>query len=97
MNFGRHAALASLAEHADVAAGFSRALEWGYWMLPKPADLSYALSKAVQADQYFPTATELQAVERMNALSLELSLISSAVFALVMLAIAGYEFVKADY
>jgi ABC-type transport system involved in multi-copper enzyme maturation permease subunit len=97
MNFGRHSALASLGDHADVAAGFSRALEWGYWLLPKPADFSFALSKLLEAEQYFPTATELQAVERMNALSLDLSLLSSAAFAVVMLAIAGYEFVKADY
>lgn len=97
MNFGRQAALAALSEHAGVAAGASGALEIGYWLLPKPADFSYLLAHAVQADRYFPLAPEMLAADRQGALVLEMSVVTSLAFAVVMLAIAGYEFVKADY
>jgi ABC-type transport system involved in multi-copper enzyme maturation permease subunit len=97
MNFGRHAALAMVAEHASVAANFSHAVELGYWMLPKPADMSYLLATGLQAEQHLPMIHDLQAVNKLDSLHPAMSLISSALFALVMLAIAGYEFVIADY
>jgi ABC-type transport system involved in multi-copper enzyme maturation permease subunit len=97
MNFGRHAALAAMGDHAEVGAGYSRALEAGYWVLPKPFDLGYLLARAVQAENFFPVATELKAVEKFGALALDGSLFTSLLFAAVMLVIAGYEFVKADY
>jgi hypothetical protein len=97
MNFGRHAALAALAEHAEVAASYSRAVEAGYWALPKPFDLGYLLARAVEADAYFPVAAELRAAERLGALSLEASLLTSMAFAAAVLVAASYEFVRADY
>src|SRR5262245_41942987 len=66
-NYGRHAALvveaeratASAAQEAELATGYTRALEAGYWVLPKPSDLGYLLAKSLEADQYFPLAKEL--------------------------------------
>lgn len=97
LNFGRHASLAHLSEQGHVGAGYSRALEAAYWFLPKPADMSYFLAQALDAAQYFPLAPELKDADKLGALSPELSLLASAAFAVVMLAIAGYEFVKAEY
>jgi ABC-type transport system involved in multi-copper enzyme maturation permease subunit len=97
MNFGRHAALATLPEQTEVGHGYSRLLEAGYWLLPKPADFGHVLATAVQAERYFPLAAEITRVDQLGYLSLELSVLSSVAFALAMLAIAGYEFVKAEY
>lgn len=97
MNFGRHVALATLSQHAEIGGGYSRALEAGYWFLPKPADLGYMLATALDAGKYFPIAPEIKLVEEMGSLSLEMSVLSSVAFAVVALAIAGYEFVKAEY
>lgn len=98
MNYGRHAALTAAEDPTThVAGSYSLALEAGYWMLPKPADFGYFLATAVEADRYFPLHKELKTAEKLEALSPELSVLSSLLFALVMLGIAGYEFVKADY
>jgi hypothetical protein len=97
VNFGRQAALAALAGNADVAAGAGGALELGYWLFPKPADFGYLLAHALQADRYFPLAPEMVAADRQGALVLEMSVVSSGLFSVVMLAAAGYEWVKADY
>jgi ABC-type transport system involved in multi-copper enzyme maturation permease subunit len=97
MNFGRHAALAHMVEQGHVGAGYSRVLEAGYWFLPKPADMGYLLAKAVEADKYFPLSYEIKKVTEAGGLSPELSLLASVAFAVVMLAVAGYEFVKAEY
>src|SRR5262249_32433163 len=39
---------------ASRIAFYSRAVEVGYWALPKPFDLGYLLARAVEADAYFP-------------------------------------------
>ena len=97
MNFGRHATRASMADSADISAGYSGALELGYWILPKPFDMGYLLAQAVKAGKYFPIDAQLQAVQSQGALHLDASLITSLAFAVVMLGVAGYEFVKSDY
>jgi hypothetical protein len=91
MNYGRHAALTY---HAEVGGGFSPALEAGYWVLPKPADMGYLLFTVMDAQKDIASiAPSLPTIADNPALSL----LSSLLFAVVMLAIAGYELVKADY
>jgi hypothetical protein len=97
MNFGRHAALAHMAEEGHVGAGYSRVMEAAYWFLPKPADMGYLLARSLDADKYFPLGVEIKKVTELGALSPELSLLASVAFAVVMLGVAGYEFVKAEY
>jgi len=97
INYGRHVAVIAVTEHAEAAVGASWALGMGYWILPKPFDLSYLLSQTLGASDYFPIASELQAVERLNSLSLGASVVSSLLFAVVMLILAGYEFLQAEY
>ena len=97
MNFGRHASRVSVTDSPEMSAGYSGALELGYWILPKPFDMGYLLAQAVKAGKYFPIDAQLQAVQNQGALHLDASLITSLVFAVVMLGVAGYEFVKSDY
>jgi len=94
MNYGRHA---HLYYSPDVAAGLSGGLELGYWILPKPADLLYALGQAVGAHDDLPAHAELAALEAKGWLSLPASALSSLVFAAAMLAAAAYELTHADY
>ncbi|MGL4551015.1 MAG: hypothetical protein ACRC33_07500, partial [Gemmataceae bacterium] len=97
MNFGRHAVLAYLAEHAEIGRGFSGVLELGYWVLPKPADFGYLLSLGLGAESVFPVHREFKAVIAQGALHLEASVLSSVAFAAVMLGLSAYELEHADY
>jgi len=97
MNFGRHALLAYLAEHAEIERSFSGVLELGYWLLPKPADLGYLLSLGLGAESLFPVQREFKAVIAQKALYLELSVLTSTLFALLLLVVSAYEFEQADY
>jgi hypothetical protein len=97
MNYGRHAALAVLAQQSHLTGSFSGTVELGYWLLPKPVDLGIVLGKLLGADAYVAQVVAFQVVERQGWLHLELSLVSSVLFAVVVLAMAAYEFVKADY
>ena len=93
MNYGRHAHLAYLSSHPEVAGSLAGGLELGYWLLPKPADLNYLLGLALGAEDFFP----LHPVMVEAKPDLGLSVASSAVFAAAMVAIAGYELEHADY
>lgn len=95
INYGRHAALA--ADQAELGGRYSAVLEVGYWVLPKPFDFSYLLARGVEADRYFPLDGVMKAVERLDALSLDGSVLTAVLFAVAMLAIAGYEFLQAEY
>jgi hypothetical protein len=97
MNFGRHALLTYLAEHTEIGRGFGTALELGYWVLPKPADLGYLLSVGLGGESLSPVQREYRAVIAQGALHLEAAVLSSVAFAAVMLGLAGYELEDADY
>ncbi len=101
INFGRHSALAHVErqrrDSPDQAVVYSRTLEGAYWLLPKPADLGYLLAKSLNSEREFPLAEEIKTVEEADGLNPEASLIASLLFALAMLGVAGYEFVKAEY
>lgn len=97
MNYGRHIALIAVSQHAEVHSGYSSLLEVGYWMLPKPFDFSYILAQAVGAEAYFPLPAEFKTVQELGKFSPELAVLTALLFALVMLGIAAYEFLQADY
>ncbi|MFO0879463.1 MAG: ABC transporter permease [Gemmataceae bacterium] len=90
-------ALADDVPGGRVARTASNALEVGYWVLPKPADVGIVLGKLLGADSHVAQLPEFVAVEKAGQLHLEWSVLASCLFALVMLAIAGHEFVQADY
>lgn len=72
-------------------------LDVGYWLLPKPADLGNILFHALDANNYFSQLTEYDKLRRQGAFHPELAVFSSLAFMLLLLALAGYEFVHTDY
>ncbi|HWE40329.1 MAG TPA: ABC transporter permease subunit [Isosphaeraceae bacterium] len=100
LNFGRHAAVALAATRHGVigqARGFGRAVEAIYWVLPKPADLMILLDRAVLARDHFAAPAEFEAVQRLGAFHPALSVLSSALFAVALLAVAARELELTDY
>jgi ABC-type transport system involved in multi-copper enzyme maturation permease subunit len=72
-------------------------VEAGYWMLPKPMDLSGVFFDAMGAASHSIPVEELEAVKAKGQFYPELSVLSSLAFAVVVLALAAYEFRKTDY
>jgi len=68
-----------------------------YWVLPKPADLADILFGAMQADNYVSELGEYKTLRKHGAFHPGLSVLSSLLFIVVILGIAGYEFVTTDY
>jgi len=72
-------------------------VEGGYWVLPKPADLGLILFDALDAGHHFGKGVALQNVQARGDFHPELSILSSLVFTVAMLYVAGRQFVTTDY
>jgi hypothetical protein len=100
MNQGRHA-VAALPAKPAAASPTPQALRWaveaGYWILPKPADLTMLLDVALQSRLHFQAQPGLATVQGMGPLLVLLSVSSSLTFAGVMLAIAARQLAMTDY
>lgn len=102
MNYGRHAVVA-LPYLEPQAAPFSASIrglaEIGYWVLPKPADMTIVLDDALQGDSgHFDVRPgPVREVQRHGAFFPGLSLLSSMIFALGVLAVAARRFALTDY
>ena len=72
-------------------------MDAGYWVLPKPLDLSGIFFDAMGADAVATKPSELKAAERGGHYHPELSVASSAAFAAGVLGLAAYEFKMTDY
>ena len=98
MNFGRHALLTPGDLVADSVQ--SRWLTWlvdaGYWILPKPADLGLLLYNALGAGDHFGAILNSGALAA-HGFSMLLSVLSSAAFAVVVLAVSARMFQATDY
>jgi hypothetical protein len=96
LNFGRHTAL--LVPGLDGGAPvFGHTLEAAYWLLPKPLDFHAVLLGTLQEDHLFRHVLDTRALAARGAWSPAASLLASALCALVLLALAGYDFLTADY
>jgi ABC-type transport system involved in multi-copper enzyme maturation permease subunit len=95
MNFGRHAIIA--AEIKGLTPASKTILEAGYWIMPKPGDMSLILYDALQADGFSMKVPEFKKVQQKNEFHPELSILASLLFATVILGIAAREFHKMDY
>jgi ABC-type transport system involved in multi-copper enzyme maturation permease subunit len=69
----------------------------GYWLLPKPLDMSGLFFDAMKAGAYSTPVPEMVAVKAAGKFYPELSVLASLGFAAVVLAVAAYEFRKMDY
>ena len=72
-------------------------LEIGYWVLPKPLDLGGIFFEAMKAEGFTAKVEELAALQAAGQFSPGLSVLASAAFAVVTLALAAYEFEMTDY
>jgi ABC-type transport system involved in multi-copper enzyme maturation permease subunit len=98
MNQGRHAAVVHRLTGPDVqSTGFRWAREAAYWILPKPADLTMLLDRALRSGEHFGGLPEFEAVQRVGAFHPVLSATTTALFALALLMVAAREFALKDY
>ncbi len=72
-------------------------VEAGYWVLPKPLDMSSLFFDAMNAAAYTAPVPEVEAVRAQGLFQPELAVLSSLAFAAVILGIAAYEFRNMDY
>lgn len=96
MNYGRHAFL-GIPDLRNLPHSFGFATELGYWVLPKPLDFHTILVSTLQADNLFSRVIDTQELTKLGAWHPELSVLVSLLTGGVMLSIAAYEFIHADY
>lgn len=95
MNMTRHHLVGFDVQGVTPMASFL--VDVGYWVLPKPLDMSGVFFDAMRAADYSAPVPELVAVKAKGAFFPELSVVASLAFAVGVLAFAAYEFRKTDY
>jgi len=80
-----------------VTPASSLLMEVGYWTMPKPTDMVNLMFDALQTERYFGEMPQYTILKQKGALDFGLSILTSLLFMFVMLGIAGYEFVYAEY
>lgn len=96
MNFGRHAFLV-VPELNAAANGIGHTLELTYWILPKPLDCHLILVGILQDDYWLSPLINARALAERGAWEPVASPLASCTCALVLLALAAYDFVAAEY
>ena len=97
MNYGRNVVQQGLIGLEKMSPAFGFLVELGYWVLPKPLDNHVILVNALQAENLFSHAVKTQALIAHNAWHPGLSVMASLLTGTVLLGIAAWEFVQADY
>ena len=103
MNVGRHFTVGF--EHlagssARLGAASRTLVEIGYWVLPKPADIFMMLEEALGASTHSVTLlqqAEIQAAFNSGQYAMELSVLSSLAFAIVLLFVSARQLSQTDY
>ncbi|MBM3980027.1 MAG: transcriptional regulator [Planctomycetes bacterium] len=80
-----------------VTSNASFLVELGYWVLPKPLDLSGLFFDAMNAGAYTAPVPEIEAAKARGMYHPELSALASLAFAAGALLVAAYEFRTQDY
>jgi ABC-type transport system involved in multi-copper enzyme maturation permease subunit len=100
MNFGRHTIVAMpwldpSASHSGQE--FEALVETGYWLLPKPTDMNMVLDQALKTSKHFSRVPQLQIVQREGAFFPAWSIVTSLLFAVVLLVLASRQLREIDY
>ncbi len=95
MNFAHHKAVANPVD--AYGPGALVLLDVGYWVLPKPLDMSAVFFDAIRAEGFAGKVPELQKVQDAGKFYPQLSIAASLAFAAGVLGLAGYEFKMTDY
>jgi hypothetical protein len=96
MNVGRHSLLL-LPDVQAATAGLGHTVEFGYWLLPKPLDCHLILLGTLQDDYALSHFLDPRALTERGAWQPVASVLASCACALVLLALAAYDFVTAEY
>jgi hypothetical protein len=98
MNFGRHALMTAqdMLSTSVRSTFLSSVIDFGYWVLPKPADFGLLLYNALGAGNDFGSMLDTAALNA-HGFSMLLSVLSSAAFGLVVLLASARMFQAADY
>ena len=80
-----------------IRDGFGRTLELGYWVLPKPLDFHAILLRAFEADHLVSGLIDFPGLAAGGAWSPGLSVLASAAAGAVLLGVAAYDFLTAEY
>lgn len=98
MNFGRHALVSAtdMVSTSMRSTYLSGLVDFGYWVLPKPADMGVLLYDALGAGNDFGSLIDPQALE-LHGFSMLLSVLSSAAFGVFALAASARMFQTTDY
>jgi hypothetical protein len=98
MNFGRHAFITStdLLSTSLQSSYVGGLIDFGYWVLPKPADMGLLLFNSMGAADHFGASFDLAALQA-HGFSMVLSVVSSIAFAVVVLFASARKFQTADY
>ncbi|MBX9787568.1 MAG: ABC transporter permease [Pirellulales bacterium] len=99
MNFGRHALVADVA--AGSGAQFGQPLlgivEFGYWFLPKPADLGMLVRDALGAQNFYGQPAVFEAVQAHGLFHPVMSVAASLAFMVLIFWAAVRQFAATDY
>lgn len=95
MNYTHHRTVGF--EVAGMSPVATFLVDAGYWILPKPLDMSGIFFEAMKARDYSAPVPELRAVVEKGAFHPELSVCASLLFAAGVLSLAAYEFRTMDY
>lgn len=95
MNFTHHRIVGF--DVAGIAPMAAFLIDAGYWVLPKPLDLSGIFFEAMNAKDYSIPVPELAKMQEKGAFHPELSVLASLLFAAGLLSLAAYEFRTMDY
>jgi hypothetical protein len=96
MNTGRHSAHL-MPEFGQVSPAFAFLLDAGYWILPKPLDFHIVLRETLGADDFFARAVDQRALAAKGYWHPGLSMLASVAAGVVLMVVAAYDFLTADY
>jgi hypothetical protein len=86
-----------LPELQSAAGGLGHTVEFSYWLLPKPLDCHLILLNTLQDDRVRSRFLDTHALAERGAWQPAASVLASCLCALVLLALAAYDFVTAEY
>ena len=98
MNYGRHAlaARSQLMPDGHFSSSVNWLVDFGYWVLPKPADFGMLLYNALDAKDFFGSTLDTASLAA-HGFSLWLSVLTSLAFTAYMLFAAARRFATLDY
>ena len=80
-----------------ISATSTMLLDLGYWIFPKPLDMSGIFFDAMQAQGFSTKPEELTIAQQVGRFHPEASIASSLAFAVALLGFGSYEFHQTDY